>query len=61
MSDSWDDAPNWARYRTKDSDGAVWYWEHRPVRRESMWMPTSGRNCPAIAIGWTLSLEVRDG
>jgi len=27
----WEDAPEWAEYRTTDNDGDVTYWEYRPI------------------------------
>ncbi len=36
---SWDDAPEWAKWRAMDGDGAVWYYENRPTwHKEGYWL-----------------------
>ena len=33
----WEDAPDWANYKTKDPDGSVFYWELEPQKKEDFW------------------------
>jgi len=33
----WEDAPEWANYKTKDPDGSVFFWELEPQKKEDFW------------------------
>ena len=33
----WENAPDWAHYKTKDPDGSVFYWELEPQKKEDFW------------------------
>ena len=36
---SWDDAPEWAKWRVMEADGTVWYHEKRPTwHKEGYWL-----------------------
>lgn len=58
MKPDWKDAPEWAGWLARDSDGE-WYWyEEKPKKAEKCWLRSEGkaqRICPEKY--WRNSLE----
>ena len=60
MKPSWKGAPEWAKYRAKDNNGA-WYWyEYKPVLIERRYQAMTGRcaECDVFP-SWRDTLEKR--
>ena len=60
MKPDWKDAPEWAKYFAMDADGSGYWYERKPVRFDSSWLPDDFRF--AIAgnfTDWRQSLEQR--
>lgn len=63
MIRDWNEAPEWATWRAKDSSGEVWYYEFKPVKHDKvqMWVALDGRQVfgigGSVSEGWADSLE----
>lgn len=63
MIRDWNEAPEWAMWRARDSSGEVWYYEFKPSKHDKvqMWVALEGRQVFGIyggsSAGWESSLE----
>ena len=61
----WDNAPDWAQWVATDSDGAVWFYEEKPVAEFAAWIVMTGKEKFARDRGdftaWRESLQRRPG
>ena len=63
MIKDWSEAPEWARWRAKDSSGEVWYYENEPAKHHKvqMWVALDGQQVFGVqtgsGAGWDASLE----
>jgi hypothetical protein len=57
-----DGAPEWANFKATDADGAVFWFEDRPVQGVEYWAKRSGKSQRAILppeVDWTTTLKER--
>ena len=63
MIKDWSEAPEWARWRAKDSSGEVWYYENEPAKHHKvqMWVALDGQQVFGVqtgsGAGWESSLQ----
>lgn len=63
MIKDWSEAPEWARWRAKDSSGEVWYYMSQPTKHHKvqMWVALDGHQIFGVqtgsGAGWESSLQ----
>ena len=59
MKPDWKDAPEWANYLARDSDGEWWWYETEPVADDAGWWGTTDKTqiCNPPKQEWNKSLE----